>query len=128
MSDLEQARSLLRLARRDFNALVGMEQSPLFADEIFGFHAQQAIEKVLKALICQLGATYPVTHDLGRLISVLAPLGVDIDPDTHLARYTVFAVEARYLESAPEHDEPLDSTAVIATARALLDSAAASVA
>lgn len=42
MSDIEQAKSLLRLAQRDFNALLGMEHSSLFADEIFGFHAQQA--------------------------------------------------------------------------------------
>ena len=33
MRDLEHTRSLLRLAHRDLNALIGMGDSPLFADE-----------------------------------------------------------------------------------------------
>ena len=49
MRDIEHAGSLVHLAQRDLNALIGMPESPLFADEIFGFHAQQAIEKALKA-------------------------------------------------------------------------------
>ena len=49
MADLEHARSMLRMAHRDFNALVGMQSNLLFADEIFGFHVQQAVEKGLKA-------------------------------------------------------------------------------
>ena len=48
MADLERARVMLRMAHRDFNALVGMLENPLFADEIFGFHVQQAVEKALK--------------------------------------------------------------------------------
>jgi hypothetical protein len=52
MADLEHARSMLRMARKDFNALVGMRGNPLFADEIFGFHVQQAVEKALKAWLC----------------------------------------------------------------------------
>ena len=50
MADLEHARSMLRMAHKDFNALVGMRENSLFADEIFGFHVQQAVEKALKAL------------------------------------------------------------------------------
>lgn len=44
MGALEHARGLLVMARKDFDALRGMIDNPLFADEIFGFHAQQAIE------------------------------------------------------------------------------------
>jgi hypothetical protein len=33
MADLEHARSILRMAHKDFNALVGMRENPLFADE-----------------------------------------------------------------------------------------------
>ena len=50
MADREHARSMPRMAHKDFNALVGMRENPLFADEIFGFHVQQAVEKALKAL------------------------------------------------------------------------------
>lgn len=49
MADLERARAMLRMAHKDFNALIGMQDNPLFADEIFGFHIQQAVEKALKA-------------------------------------------------------------------------------
>ena len=37
------------MAHKNFDALRGMVGTPLFADEIFGFHAQQAIETSLKA-------------------------------------------------------------------------------
>ncbi len=43
MSELEHASMLLIMARKDFDAMRGMIDNPLFADEIFGFHAQQAI-------------------------------------------------------------------------------------
>ena len=49
MHAADHAQDLLRMARKDFDALRGMLDHPLFADEIFGFHAQQAIEKSLKA-------------------------------------------------------------------------------
>ena len=48
MSDLEEARTLFEAAERDLSALRGMHDSSIFADEIFGFHAQQAAEKFLK--------------------------------------------------------------------------------
>ena len=71
MADFEHARAMLRMAHKDFNALTGMLDSALFADEIFGFHVQQAIEKGLKAWLCTRGADYPPTHDLARLLTLL---------------------------------------------------------
>jgi len=49
MSDLKEARTLFEAAERDLLALRGMRDSTVFTDEIFGFHAQQAAEKLLKA-------------------------------------------------------------------------------
>ncbi len=49
MENREEARRLLDVARKDLNALPGMMDVETFADEIFGFHAQQATEKALKA-------------------------------------------------------------------------------
>ncbi|MDQ6958809.1 MAG: HEPN domain-containing protein [Mariprofundaceae bacterium] len=71
MADLEQARSMLSMAYKDFNALVGMQGNSLFADEIFGFHVQQAVEKALKAWLCVNEDTYPLTHELARLLTLL---------------------------------------------------------
>jgi HEPN domain-containing protein len=49
MSNLDQAKVLLQAAHRDLKALGGMFDVEIFADEIFGFHIQQATEKLLKA-------------------------------------------------------------------------------
>lgn len=46
MSDIKQANAMLAMARRDIKALGGMHDAGIFADEIFGFHVQQAVEKL----------------------------------------------------------------------------------
>lgn len=72
MSDREHARALLEMARKDWRALSGMESDPdLFAEEVFGLHAQQAVEKALKAWIASRGLTYPFSHDVSELIALL---------------------------------------------------------
>ncbi len=40
-------------------------------DGPFGFHVQQAVEKLLKALLCQKTIKYKRTHDLGYLTRLL---------------------------------------------------------
>ena len=47
MSDLDHARQMLAIARRDLKALGGMLDPDIFAYEIFGFHAQQTAETVV---------------------------------------------------------------------------------
>jgi len=71
MSDLDHARSLLTMARADLNALKGMlrQDEDYFSDEIFGFHAQQAAEKILKARIASLEGSYSRTHDRWRFLT-----------------------------------------------------------
>lgn len=45
MNDRQHAEELLEAARRDLRALRAMIGNDAFQDEIFGFHAQQALEK-----------------------------------------------------------------------------------
>ena len=71
MIDLEEAHKLLAAADRDLSALRGMADPLVFADEIAGFHAQQAAEKLLKAWLVLLGESYPYTHNLARLLKLL---------------------------------------------------------
>ncbi len=52
MSDIKQARMLVRMARKDLSALKGMMDASVFDDEIFGFHAQQAVEKRVNDVEC----------------------------------------------------------------------------
>lgn len=121
MADFEQAASLLRMAHKDFNALLGMQGSDLFADEIFGFHVQQAVEKTLKAWLCLCSAgTYPMTHELARLFTLLENQGAAVEPFWSLVQYTLFAVQARYEEGVADLDEPIDRAAEIRQVSELL--------
>lgn len=120
MRDIEHARSLVRLAHRDWMALTGMLGSPLFADEIFGFHAQQTVEKALKAWLCAEDQTYPLTHELLRLLVLLENLGADVEQFWPLARFTPYAVQARYEVGPGGTDEPLERAAIVAEVQVLL--------
>jgi len=120
MDAYERARSLLVMARKDFDALRGMVGNPLFADEVFGFHAQQAIEKSLKAWLSIRSVDYPLTHDLSRLLDLLEGAKVDVAPYWSLVEFTVFAVQARYEAGLLEADAPIDRLAAIARVEQLL--------
>ena len=120
MDDFEHAHAMLRMAHKDFNALTGMLDNLLFADEIFGFHVQQAIEKTLKAWLCAYGVAYPPTHDLARLLTLLEKTGADIEQFWPLVQFTIFAVQARYEEGLADLDEPLERMTEIENVRALL--------
>lgn len=113
------------MARKDFDALRGMLDNPLFADEIFGFHAQQAIEKLLKAWLAARAVTFPLTHDLSRLLDLLEENGADVSRFWSLVEYTVFAVQARYEAGLLASEAPIDRSAVIDEVRQLLDMVAA---
>jgi len=54
--------------------------SATMPDRVFGFHAQQAIEKLLKMLILGNRTMYEFTHDIERLQTKLVELGETIPP------------------------------------------------
>jgi HEPN domain-containing protein len=99
---------LLDMARNDLEALRGMRDSAVFAGEIFGFHAQQAVEKSVKAWLSVLGVSFPRTHDLEQLFALVEEHG-DVVPDElrHLVDLTDFAVQYRY-EAFTDLGEELD--------------------
>lgn len=105
---------------KDFNALTGMLDSDVFADEIFGFHVQRTVEKALKAWLCAYGITYPPTHDLARLLTILEKTGADIEQFWPLVQFTIFAVQARYEDGLTDLDEPLERVIEIENVRTLL--------
>jgi hypothetical protein len=71
-----QARILLDKAAED-EAVLLLDGVP---DGPFGFHVQQAIEKLFKALLCQLNVEFRHTHDLRPLVVLLMAAGESI-PD-----------------------------------------------
>jgi HEPN domain-containing protein len=92
MSPAEDAALLLRIVRRHLQAM-RLNLDPLYPDEEWGFQAQQALEKLLKAELVLRDQPAPRTHELLDLALLLnEPL-----PET-LQKLQVFAVEARYEE------------------------------
>jgi HEPN domain-containing protein len=79
------------------------------ADSIVGFHAQQAVEKLLKATLAARGVAYPWTHDIRRLMELLEEAGAAL-PDSlaEARRLTPWAAEFRYGETL---DDKLDRQA-----------------
>lgn len=67
-----------------------------FADEIFGFHVQQAAEKMLKAWLSTRGDEFLCTHDLGCLVSLLLDGGAEASAFSDLEAYTPYAESFRY--------------------------------
>ena len=108
MSDPEHARMLLAMARKDLEALRGMENPVVFAEEVFGFHAQQAVEKTVKAWLSLLGVDYPKTHDL-EMLTAMAEQEGDVLPEhlVDLVDLTDFAVQYRY-EAFEDLGEEID--------------------
>jgi len=74
--DLPQV--LLGLAREDEFAVRSLLPVPGVADSILGFHAQQAVEKSLKAALASRGIEFPYTHDLDGLLELCRTSGLDI--------------------------------------------------
>jgi HEPN domain-containing protein len=86
-SDRDHAVKLAEMARRDLQALSNMQNPDQFSEEIFGFHAQQAIEKALKAWIALRRIEYPKTHDISILIRTLKAESSDV---TSFEKHEVF--------------------------------------
>lgn len=110
----EQVALLLSKASEDeyvLDKLLGDENAP---DSVFGFHAQQATEKLLKAALAHAGIEYPFTHRLVELIDLAKDSGIDLPPVFEdLRDLTPFAVEFRYGVVPPDvEDEPLDKAVV----------------
>lgn len=102
MKRLEQAGKFLRKAAEDealLDAIIGVST---VSDEIFGFHCQQAAEKLLKAMLSAQGLRFQKTHDLQELMTLLENAGHTLPPDlTRVDELTPFAVQWRYDYFAP---------------------------
>ncbi len=72
------ARLFLDKAAQDEAAVRVLLPSRQVSDEIVAFHAQQACEKALKAVLALHGVRYGRTHNLGALLDLLADEGVDV--------------------------------------------------
>jgi len=106
----------LRYAKAD----LALAQVPLPAGslyELLCFHAQQAAEKSLKAVLIQHGIEPPRTHNLETLIDLLPASLTRISALIQSARLTVFATSSRY----PGNQESIDEEEYIEAVRLAQD-------
>ncbi|WP_051862711.1 HEPN domain-containing protein [Ferrovum myxofaciens] len=75
-SQLDHANGLLTKARDDFfvvRRLAGEADAPGW---VLVFHAEQAVEKALKAVLSNANVVYPRTHNLVMLVELLRQVGI----------------------------------------------------
>jgi HEPN domain-containing protein len=107
------AKVLARKAEGDAKAMRRLAPDPEIDDEAVGFHAQQAIEKWLKAVMALQGLEEARIHDLGRLLEILGEAGVDSPPGADwLDDLSIYAVPLRYADLLDA--EALDRDAALA--------------
>jgi len=112
----ELARELLALADDDLVAVRALSEASQVSNAILGFHAQQAVEKALKAVLALHGVEFPFTHDLEGLLELCSSSAIGI-PE-HLADagvLTPYGVRFRYGPIDP--GDLVDPAAALALAR-----------
>lgn len=107
----EQAQRLRRKAAQDELAMTILTGAASAPDEVIGFHAQQAVEKLLKALLSHRRIAFRKTHDLTELIDLLADSGVAVPTEiSEVRRLGPYAAEFRYEDIPTDSTEPFNRT------------------
>jgi HEPN domain-containing protein len=100
---------LLRKAKQDEFTVEKLLPDPDSPDSILGFHAQQAIEKSLKAVLAHKSVRYRLTHDLTELLDLLLDNKIAFPPEfQEVRRLTPFGAALRYGDLPDELEEPFD--------------------
>jgi HEPN domain-containing protein len=93
----EFLRQWLEKAEGDWNLCHRLLGDPEPPTEAIAFHAQQAVEKYLKAFLTWHQVEFPKTHDIKRLLELVnscdPPLAEGLSDTTALS---IYAVEYRY--------------------------------
>lgn len=109
MEPLERAALLMAKARDDEIVIEEIISNEKVRDEIIGFHAQQAAEKLLKALLMAKNIPYRRTHDLRELIDLIKDSGIEFpEPLMEIRTLSPFAVEFRYDYIPLEEEAPFN--------------------
>ena len=99
---MSRARGCCRKAAADEVLVDKVLDAPDVADELVGYHCQQAAEKLLKARLVNLGVNYPKTHNLQMLVELLENQGQQLPADlAELDSLTPYATIYRY-EDPPQ--------------------------
>jgi len=105
-SPAEYAHALLAKAADDRYVLERLATDAQAPAWVLGFHAQQAVEKALKAVLSLYGIEFPRTHNLSMLVELLRRRSLPLPPEgDDLARLIPFGVALRY-DNLPDDDLP----------------------
>lgn len=97
MAERSVAALLRDAAEQDMRACGVLAQTAGMGDAVVGFHAQQAVEKSLKAVLSASSIPFRRTHDIAELLDLLADSGIEAPPHADwLDNLNPYAVEARY--------------------------------
>jgi HEPN domain-containing protein len=107
MTPADRARPLFEKAGEDIHVLTVLRDDLATTDAVWGFHAQQSVEKLMKALLASQGVRFPFTHRLLELAQLMNkgrhPLPGQFDP---LLNLTPYAAEFRYADITSKRAEP----------------------
>lgn len=103
-------------------ALDKLADDPDVPDDLIGFHAQQALEKLLKAALAHAGVAPPRIHDLGELLTLLEDAGLSPPISVSDARALIpWAVDFRYDDVLEERLDRGASREAVEKMRAWVD-------
>lgn len=95
----DYAARLLRKADADLVVVRALLHNEDIADDVLGFHAQQAVEKAMKAVLVIHGVAFRRAHDLGYLLEIANAGGIEVPEEVAAARWlTPWAAQFRYDE------------------------------
>ncbi len=106
------AATLSQRAQEDLTLVRKAVSDQEISESIAGFHAQQAVEKLMKAVLDSRGLVYPFTHNLRQLRRLLEESGgaPPVDP-IEVNELVAFVVQQRY---GGYVSEPVDREALLA--------------
>jgi HEPN domain-containing protein len=105
-TERDLAQQLLRRAGDDQAAAAALFGAEGVPDAIVGFHAQQAVEKALKAVLAVRGVEFPFTHDIGLLLALCERAAVPAAPG--LAEVDLLTPYGARLRYGSEDPGPVD--------------------
>jgi len=110
---------LLEKARGDEQVLCTLAGASGIPGWAVGFHAQQTVEKCIKAVLAARVIHYPYTHDIEGLIELVEFHRLALPPDSdELPRLTPFGSMLRYDSRDPP---PVDSEWAVAVVRRTIE-------
>jgi HEPN domain-containing protein len=118
LSQLDPWKSWVERAEEDYLLALSAirRKSPLTCGATF--HAQQCIEKYIKALLASRQVLFPRTHDLAALGTLCRQNGIILPvSDNDLELLSAFAVEAHYPGTLPSQEEAKEALQVARTLR-----------